>query len=318
MDTVDYNTDRFIIYGCSKGFCRLCGKVWRSFKLSKSTRRRMRQRRAYSSCLTGMDPFYMLLLSGDMELNPGPTNNLRSTKSAAKDESPDFSDILLRLEKRIEEGQESIMGNQHKMLARLSIIEKEIETFKKKDIDDLKAKQSALEDKVNLISDNVGDISDHGRDLQFFMDHQEQYSWKNSVRIKGVVEQSGEDIKKVKIDTLKKELDLDFENSDIDIVHRVGRRHAEVPRAILVKFMSHKSKEKVMRAKKKAKTVKIQKDLAPSIKRIFDEVSSKCRFLNIESVWTIDGQIKFKYINDSRTNEIRSYVDYNVLVDAWQ
>ena len=215
MDTVDYNTDRFIIYGCSKGFCRLCGKAWRSFKSSKSTRRRMRQRRAYSSGLTGMDPFYMLLLSGDVELNPGPTNNLRSTKAAAKDESPDFSDILLRLEKRIEEGQESIMGNQNKMLARLSIIEKEIETFKK-DIDDLKAKQSALEDKVNLISDNVGEISDHGRDLQFVMDRQEQYSRKNSVRIKGVVEQSGEDIEKVTIDTLKKELDLDFENSDID------------------------------------------------------------------------------------------------------
>jgi len=54
-------------------------------------------------------------------------------------------------------------------------------------------------------------------------------------------------------------------------VHRVGRRHADVPRAILVKFMRHKSKEVVMRAKKKAKTVKIQEDLAPGIKRIFDE-----------------------------------------------
>jgi len=171
---------------------------------------------------------------------------------------------------------------------------------------------------VNLISDNVGEMSDHGRDLQFVMDRQEQYSRKNSVRIKGVVEQSGEDIEKVTIDTLKKELDLDFENSDIDIVHRVGRRHADVPRAILVKFMSHKSKEKVMRAKKKAKTVKIQEDLAPGIKRIFDEVSSKHRFLNIESVWTIDGRIKFKYINDSRTNEIRSYADYYDLVHARQ
>ena len=99
MDTVDYNTDRFIVYGCSKGFCRLCGKAWRSVKSSKSTRRRMRQRRAYSSGLTGMDPLYMLLLSGDLEINPGLTNNFRSTKAAAKDESPDFSDILLRLEK---------------------------------------------------------------------------------------------------------------------------------------------------------------------------------------------------------------------------
>ena len=129
----------------------------------------MCQRRAYSVGLTGMDLFFILLLCGDVELNPGPTNNLRSTKAAAKDESPDFSEILLHLEKKIEEGQESIMDNQNRMLARLSITEKEIETFKK-DIDNLKVKQSALEDKVNSMSENIGAISDHGHDLQFLMD----------------------------------------------------------------------------------------------------------------------------------------------------
>jgi len=84
MDTVDYNTDRFIIYGCSKGFCRLCGKAWRSFKSSKSTRRRMRQRRAYSSGLTGMDPFYMLLLSGDVESRPGSRSSKKKLKLLKK------------------------------------------------------------------------------------------------------------------------------------------------------------------------------------------------------------------------------------------
>ena len=144
-------------------------------------------------------------------------------------------------------------------------------------------KQSALEDKVNLMSEKIGAISDHGRDLQFLMDRQEQYSRKNSVRITGDSERSREDIEMVTIDTLKKERGLDFEKSDIDIVHRVGRGHADIPRSILVKFISHKSKGKVMRAKKKAKNVKIQEDLAPGIKHIFDEVSLKRRFVNIES-----------------------------------
>ena len=316
VETIDY-TSRFIIHGSPTRFVCLSGKARIKSESSKSARKRMCQRRAYCVGLTGIGPFFILLLSGDVELNPGPTNNLRSTKAAAKDESPDFSEILLRLEKKIEEGQESIVENQNKMLARLSIIEKEIETFKE-DIDNLKVKQSALEDKVISMSENIGTISDHGRDLQFLMDRQEQYSRKNSVRIKGVLERSGEDIEMVTIDTLKKELGLDFEKSDIDIVHRVGRGHTDIPRSILVKFLSHKSKEKVMRAKKKAKNVKIQEDLAPGIKRIFDEVSSKRRFLNIESVWSIDGRIKFRYVNDSRTLEIRSYADCYDLVHVRQ
>ena len=82
--------------------------------------------------------------------------------------------------------------------------------------------------------------------------------------------------------------------------------------------MSHKSKEKVMRAKKKANNGKIQEDLSPGIKRIFSEVNSKHRFLNIESVWSIDGRIKFRYINDSHTLEIRSYADYYDLVNVKQ
>ena len=90
-------------------------------------------------------------------------------------------------------------------------------------------KQSALEDKVNLMSEKIGAISDHGRDLQFLMDRQEQYSRKNSVRITGDSEQSGEDIEMVTIDTLKKERGLDFEKSDINIVHRVRRGHANIP-----------------------------------------------------------------------------------------
>ena len=59
---------------------------------------------------------------------------------------------------------------------------------------------------------------------------------------------------------------------------------------------SHNSKEKVMRCKKNATHIRISEDLAPGIKTIFDEVSSNRRFLNIDSVWTIDGKIKFRSV----------------------
>ena len=223
----------------------------------------------------------------------------------------------MRLEKKIECGQECILENQNKMLARWSTIEEEIERFKS-DISDLKRKQSDLESKVNAMSDDINVNFDNGKDLQFLIDRHEQYSRKNSIRIRGVLEETGEDIEKLTLDTLKKELDLDVDRSEIEIVHRVGRRDNSKPRSILVKFLSHKSKDLVMRCKKKATNIKINEDLAPGIKRIFNEVSSNRRFLNVDSVWTIDGKIKFRYINNPRTFEIRSYADYHDLVNSRQ
>ena len=187
---------------------------------------------------------------------------------------PIFLKFYFHLGKKIDDGQESIIENQIQMLLRLSGIEKEIKYFKV-EIDEIKTKQFALEERVKLMSENIAINYDHGRDLQFLMDRHEQYSRKNSVRIRGVTEQNGEDIEMVTIETLKKELGVCIEKPEIDIVHRLGRRQDNKPRSILVKFLSHKTKEKVMRAKK---NVKVSEDLAPGIKRIFDEVSSKHRF----------------------------------------
>ena len=291
----------------------LLGKVWTRMKFSKRFRKRM----AYTGFKCVMDQYFTLLLSGDVELNPGPVNSTRNAKSIAREDIPDFSDILLRLEKKIDDGQESMLQNQSQMLTRLSSIEKEIETFKM-DLETLKEKQAVLEERLDTMNETVGMNFDHGKDLQFLLDRHEQYSRKSSVRIRGVLEQKGEDIEAVTIDSLKKEIGFDINEKEIDIVHRVGRRQENKPRPILVKFLSHKTKEKVMKAKKMATNIKIHEDLAPGIKRILDEVSTNRRFLNIDSVWTIDGRIKFRYINNPRTFEIRSYADYYNLFNKKQ
>ena len=86
------------------------------------------------------------------------------------------------------------------------------------------------------------------------------------------------------METLKRELDLDMERSEIDIVHSVGHRVDSKPRSILEKFLSHKSTEKVKKCRTDA-THKNPEDLAPGTKTIFNEVSSN-GFLNVDSVWT--------------------------------
>ncbi len=68
--------------------------------------------------------------------------------------------------------------------------------------------------------------------------------------------------------------------------------------------MCHKMKEQVMRAKRKAKEIKIREDLAAGIKKAFDHINYNRRLYNVESVWTIDGRIKYKFIRNPRPFEI--------------
>ena len=326
-DSIECEGFRFkdvpVLYGPSLRSKNLTGRAWRKFVCCKSFRKRIGNRPSNSSILPNinssnlMDPFFMLLLSGDVELNPGPINYPKSNKASSKEDNPDFTEILLRFEQKMESGQESILQNQSQMLNRLSSLEEQIEKFKI-EIKNLKAKNSELEANLNVLSENVACNYDHGRDLQFLVDKQEQYSRKSSVRIIGMKEEAGEGIEKKTIEMLKEEIDLEIDPNEIDIVHRVGRSKDNKPRSTLVKFISHKTKEQVMRRRKMAKYLKISEDLAPGIKKIFDEVSSNRRFLDVDSVWTIDGKIKYRHINNPRTFEIRSYADYHSLFNLRQ
>ena len=130
--------------------------------------------------------------------------------------------------------------------------------------------------------------------MQFLLDQQEQYSRKNSIWITGITEEPEENIKSKTISIVNNETDVDINSEEIEIVHCVGRAHDGNPRSILVKFLSHKTKEIVTRREKNASNVKIFEDLAPGIKMIFNEVSRHGRLLNMDSVWRIDGKIKYR------------------------
>ena len=197
----------------------LLGKAWTRMKLSKRFRKRM----AYTGLKCVMDQYSTLLLAGNVELNPGPANCTRNAKSIAREDIPDFSDILLRLEKTTDDGQESMLQNQSQMVTRLSSIGKNIDTFTM-DLETLKEKQSVLEERLDTINETVGINFDHGKDLQFLLGRHEQYSCKSSVRICGVLEQKGKDNIPLPADSLKKESGFDINEKEIDIVQRVGRR----------------------------------------------------------------------------------------------
>ena len=132
-------------FGYTFGRVILSGRKWRKLFSSKFYRKSCCRRppglTKYANNVTSetMEPFFFLLLSGDVELNPGPTNTSKSNKQAAKEGNSDFAEILLRLEQKFDSGQEIILQNQTQMMNRLSSLEAQIEKFNV-EIEELKSK----------------------------------------------------------------------------------------------------------------------------------------------------------------------------------
>ncbi len=169
------------------------------------------------------DSSSLLLLCGDIESNPGP-------------DTEEIMQTLLRMEKKYDAGQMEIKVMQGKILDRLTNLEKKMETMKK-DFESSKEVMSMTGEKVSEVSQQVHHNICQGQDLQFLIDKHEQYSRKNSIRIRDVKEERDEDIEAITINVLKSELNLEIEPREI--VHRVGRFYNKKPRAIILKFMSH-------------------------------------------------------------------------------
>ena len=122
--------------------------------------------------------------------------------------------------------------------------------------------------------------------LNFEINRLEQYSRKSSVRICGIHEEEGEKVTEKVINTIKEEIGVEIEAEEIDITRRVGQRHQDRGRGILVKFVSHKSKVKIMKKKRQAKNIRVSEDLAQGTRKMLNDIHTKKNSIGVEKAWT--------------------------------
>ena len=114
-------------------------------------------------------------------------------------------------------------------------------------------KQAEIEKSVESAREEAFNNGCRIKDVDFILDKQEQYNKKSSVRLLNVEEETEENVEEKCIAVIKEQIGVDIAKTEIDIIHRVGRvqgRQNGKPRQILVKFVSHKSKENIMRRKR--------------------------------------------------------------------
>ena len=129
-------------------------------------------------------------------------------------------------------------------------------------------------------------------------DDLEQYSRRNTVRIRGVAEALNENTDIVVKELAARKLSVDIPDSDVVRSHRVGRRAEDrsTPRDIIVRFTTHNTKTSVMRSARKLKRthVFINEDLTKTRATIAWEARTLKRERKISDTWTRDGVIFVK------------------------
>jgi hypothetical protein len=133
------------------------------------------------------------------------------------------------------------------------------------------------------------------RNLSYENDRLQQYSRRESVRVFGIPTEAGESAESVEEKAMRvfKDAGMEMKKEDIAVAHRVGKEN-KGSKPILVKFVSRRTRNEVMRAKKSLKgkqaykNVYINDDITPLRSRLLGYVK---KLEVVHRAWTVDGRI---------------------------
>ena len=240
----------------------------------------------------------------------GPGDVISPLKKLPKGDDMNRDDEILKQLKYIKKGQDEI-------LERINNVETNV-TKVSDEVTELKNNQAKAAEVVSRVEKDIGFVSKEMKRVKFELNRLEQYSRKASIRVYNIEEEENEKTAEKVIKAIKEETGVEIEPAEIDIVHRnwskKGKKDRSKPRAILVKFVSHPSKVKIMKKRREAKKIKISEDLAQGTRNMLNDIYKHKQRINVEKAWAIDGRIKYKFQQSERVYEIRSYNDFINLV----
>ena len=166
-------------------------------------------------------------------------------------------------------------------------------------------------------------------ELDGLQGHLEQYARKNSLEIHGIPEEAYETTEEVVL-KLANALNVPVNPQDIEISHKLGRKGAK---PIIVKFVSHKVKTNLYKARTKLKNVSFSslfpastaatkvasgkiylfENLTSYRKKIVNRANEMRNDGSILSVWTMDGKIFIKTSPEGRPIKISELEDLDYL-----
>ncbi|XP_071166946.1 uncharacterized protein [Mytilus edulis] len=167
-----------------------------------------------------------------------------------------------------------------------------------------------LRKNVEIMSDKLTKSEAKCEELEWKNDDLEQYTRRQSIRIAGIPEKNFEstddEVLKFSNDVLNSQL----EPGEIDRSHRVGPPRSndskQKPREIIVRFVSYKSRQKLLKCKKTMhefnKSIGTNYLMYEDLTRKRSELAYNARWLKnnnfIKETWTFDGKVFIKMPDD--------------------
>lgn len=188
----------------------------------------------------------LLLLAGDVELNPGPMSDAQAKQ---------FADMLTLLQDlstrsvKIEEGQCSLIQTVNEIKANQTQIESKIEVIGRR-IDSVESVTTDIRKELTEAREVIKSVQEDNASLQSRLDDFEDRSRRENLIFHGVTgdsrsetwEQTGSKI----IEILSRSVDPQITSESIDRAHRLGYFSDDRCRPVIVKFASYKLKDKVL------------------------------------------------------------------------
>ena len=115
---------------------------------------------------------------------------------------------------------------------------------------DIGTNMKNMEDQIiNLTAQKLKEKDDTIMDLQTRIAQLEQYTRKNNIAIHGVEERSTEDVEEI-VCNIGQAIGIQISAKDIETAHRIPTRRSDVPKPIVVRFQSRKTRNQFLAKKK--------------------------------------------------------------------
>ncbi|XP_077516762.1 uncharacterized protein LOC144127737 [Amblyomma americanum] len=178
----------------------------------------------------------LLLLSGDIETNPGPAS----------------AEAVLAELKKLSSGQATIISDVQDIKNKLTTTEKTITDLIQRiaDLESHYQNLATLKTDVECMQCNTEKATQLVRDLEARFDDAENRSRRCNLIFYGLFDptpsESFADSEEVIIRHCSDQLDLSLDSKDIERAHRLGRHNTERQRPIIIKFASFKTKQMIL------------------------------------------------------------------------
>lgn len=251
---------------------------------------------------------------GSQKKKPSKNNVVQEVTSESEIEEEEIESKIEKVIKKI------MVEFKKEIRLELKEIEKSL-TFNSEKIDDFINEMKEMREKQDTLMKENMELKEKVKTMEHAVEEMEQYSRNRNIQIDGIPIQKDENLEEM-VKVISKEIDVEINNGEIDVVHRIPTRSKKHPEPIIVQFTTRRKRDEMIQKGKEKKIntttfnlsgptndVYINEHLTKQRKQLVYEAKQIKKAKNYKFVWTKGGKVFI------RKNETSNIIQLHTLED---